>query len=266
MIRAHKTLLKLNNKQATFMAKSAGCARKSYNVVLDMWRNDYKAGLKPNIMSIKKKFNAIKGAEYPYLQEVSKWGNEAAILNLGRAYKNKFEGRSEFPRHHTKKKHNSFTIDGSVVKVEGNKIRLPKIGWLRMAERYRFADRLIKLNSVTISKKAGRWYVSINAEIKNNEANDNQVGSVGIDLGIKKAMTLSDGTVFENPQIEKRFRNRLRRDHRSLSKKRYKSKNWYKAQLRLQKTYHKIANVRNDFQNKATSAIANKYELIALED
>jgi putative transposase len=218
--------------------------------------------IKHNYYSIKKWFNAIKRKEYPFVYEVSKWACEAAIADLNNAFKKFYTKQNAHPTFHKKGIRDSFRIDGSVIKVCGNMLYLPKGLCLRMAEPLRYQPE--KIYNVTISKTANRWFVSIQCEIPESE---NQAeGATGIDLGISQHATLSDGTVFENIKLEHKYRRKLARTQRNLHRKEKGSKNRRKAQKRLSTIYWRMANKRNDNIHKFTSAVTAVYATICLED
>jgi putative transposase len=99
------------------LSKHCGVARLAYNVCLAKWNEDYENGVKPGYYSIKKWFNSIKKEPYPFVYEVSKWAAEAAVQDLDGAFRKMFNNQNEHPKFHKKGVHDSFRIDGSVVKV-----------------------------------------------------------------------------------------------------------------------------------------------------
>jgi putative transposase len=233
MKRAHKIRIYPNNKQQTILEKHCGCARLAYNICLAKWGEDYENGIKHNYFSIKKWFNSIKAIQFPFIYEISKWAPEAAIADLGAAFTKFFNKETDHPVFHKKGIRDSFRIDGSVIKIDGMYLCLPKGLRLRMSEALRYNPS--KIYNVTISKTAGRWFVSIQCEVPESE---NQAeGAVGIDLGINKHAVLSDGTVFENIGLEKKYRRKLARAQRSLHRKQKGSKNRRKARARLSTIY-----------------------------
>jgi len=262
MIRAHKIRIYPNNVQRTALQRHCGCARLAYNVCLAKWDEDYANEIRHNYFSIKKWFNSIKGEKYPFVYEVSKWACEAAISDLDGAFKRFFNKQNEHPAFHKKGIHDSFRIDGSVIRLDGHKLYLPKGLCLRMAEPLRYEP--IKIYNVTISKTANRWFASVQCELPEGE---NQAeGAVGIDLGINQHATLSDGTVFENIKVERKYRRQLAKAQRGLHRKQKGSKNRYKAQRRLATIYWRMANKRNDNIHKFTTAVTQKYAKVCLED
>ena len=262
MKRAHKIRIYPNNVQQTALLRHCGCARLAYNVCLAKWNEDYLGGIKHNYYSIKKWFNSIKREQYPFVYEVSKWVCEAAIADLGDAFSRFFSKQNERPTFHKKGIRDSFRIDGSVVKIDGHVLHLPKGLCIRMAESLRYEP--IKIYNVTVSKTAGRWFASIQCEVPESE---NQAkGAIGIDLGISRHATLSDGTVFGNINLERKHRRKLARAQRSLHRKQKGSNNRRKAQKRLSTIYWRMANKRNDNIHKFTTAVASVYETVCIED
>jgi putative transposase len=262
MKRAHKIRIYPNNRQRTLLEKSCGCARLAYNVCLAKWNQDYQSGIKHSYYSIKKWFNGIKQEKYPFICEVSKWAPEAAIADLNGAFKKFFAKHNDRPTFHKKGIRDSFRIDGSVVKINGNMLYLPKGLCLRMAEPLRYEPT--KIYNVTVSKTADRWFVSIQCEVPESE---NQVeGMVGIDLGVSQHAALSDGTVFENIKLERKYRRRLARAQRNLHRKQKGSNNRRKARKRLATVYWRMANKRSDNIHKFTTAVTATYATVCLED
>jgi putative transposase len=262
MIRAHKIRIYPNNKQATMPMKHCGVSRLAYNTCLAKQNADYTDGIKHNYYSIKKWWNSIKGERFPFVYEVSKWAAEAAIAGLGGAFKKLYGKQNAHPKFHKKGVHDSFRIDGNVIKTGGKLLKLPKRLNIRMAESLRYDAS--KIYNVTVSRTAGMWFASIQCEVPDSE---NQAsGEVGIDLGIKDLATLSDGTKYENPHVEKKYRKKIAYAQRRLHRRKKGSKGRRKAQNLLAKLYYKATCARKDYTHKFTSEVAGKYATVCLED
>lgn len=130
-----------------------------------------------------------------------------------------------------------------------------------------------KIGSVTVSEKAGRWYVSICVQEEQREPTQATGVVVGVGLGIKTLATCSDGRAFKNPKALRKKLTALKRASRVLSRKKKGSNNRYKAKQRLARMHARIANVRKDALHKATSSIVAKTKpeserphVIVLED
>jgi putative transposase len=148
--------------------------------------------------------------------------------------------------------------------VDEKRIRIPKLGWVRMRERLRFAGRIV---SAAVSRKAGHWYASITVETSDLSLPpaENQ-GAVGIDLGVSSLATLSTGETFAGPKALRASLARLRRLSRALSRKVKGSRNRAKAKLRLAKLHERIASIRRDGLHRLTTSIARRFHTIGIED
>lgn len=262
--RSHVIRLNPNNKQVTYFEKACGCQRFVYNWGLSAWKKSYEEGNKPTGRGLKKQFNGIKHTEYPWIAEVTKCVVDTAFENLNTAFRNFFRTKNgkTYPKFHKKGVKDSFTIDNTKFVVDGRKIRIPKLGWVRMTEELRFNGKIM---SATIKRRADRWFVSIAVEVA--DVSESQAsGVVGVDLGIKTLATLSDGTVFENPKTYYRYDKQLRRAQKSLSRKKKGSKNRAKAKLKLSKIHYRISCVVGDYIHKMVRHVANNYHTVVLED
>jgi putative transposase len=113
------------------------------------------------------------------------------------------------------------------------------------------------------------WFavININIEDKPIEApngNKNQV-TVGVDMGIKSMMVLSDGTIYENPKALRTHLKQLKRLQRSLSRKQKGSNNRKKAQAKVARKHYRITTIRKNAIHQATTEIVKKYDKIIIE-
>lgn len=256
--RAHKIRLIPSKTQENFLRQACGCARYAYNWGLALWNEQYKNGIKPNVYDIKKQWTASK-PDWAY--ESPKDSSLNAILNLGTAFRNFFNGTAEHPTFHKKGVKESFMINNDKIKLEGNRIHIPKIGNVKMRERLRFNG---KICSVTVSCDAGQWYVSIPVMIDADIQSPND-SIVGVDVGIKVLAIASDGTVCPNEKQFKKNAKKLKRLQRALSRKQKKSNNRQKALVRLQRLNKKLKDRRNDAIHKFTSRLAKSHGTAVIE-
>ncbi len=277
---AHKIELDPNNAQATYFARAAGCARVAYNWGLTEWKTQYERGLKPSEVDLRKLLNSIKEFEFPYMLEVTKNAPQQAIKDLGSAFQHFFRRckrtkpsqKPGFPKYKKKGQHDSFRADNgppskglNAVDVDGKRIKLAKVGWIRMRETLRFEGQI---KQAIISKKAGKWFVSILVEVVNlpKKVCKNQAAFVGADLGCKELAVLSNGDRIEGAKPHKALLARQRRLNKSLSRKKKGSANWKKAKEKLARLHYRIANIRRDAHHKLTTSIVERFGKIALED
>ena len=263
MLKTHKIALDTNNKQHRWFAQQCGYARFADNHALA----DFKAELNDdNFLSaaaLNKRFNVTKG-QHDWTKDMDQVvANKSIFDNLSAAIANWVSKRAKFPKFKGRGHKQSFTTNNQFVEVKGKKIRLPKIGWIKMFQELRFVGKIIK---VTISRTAHRWFVSITVETEGTEAVDNSTHPViGIDVGINTLATLSAGTKYDNPRPLKRYERKLKREQRKLSRKVPKSNNGYKQKLKVARIHYRVACIRNDAHHKATTDIVNRASGIAIE-
>ena len=280
MITVHKIALDPNNKQRTYFSKAAGVARFAYNWALAEWQRQHKAGEKPNEVKLRRELNALKRSQFPWMLEVTKAAPQQAIKNLGKGYAKAFKnvkiGRKRgkknpygFPVFKKKGVHDSFRADNgpdkkhpNAVEVEGKKVKLPVIGWIRMREKLRF-DGVIK--SAVVSREADRWFVALSIEVESQDTRS-AVAVIGVDLGVKDLAVVSDGRRFKASKSLKQNLRRLRRANKELSRRKKKSANWLKTKAKLAKIHSRISNLRKDCLHKATTDIVRSAGVIVLED
>jgi putative transposase len=268
---AHKIELDPTVAQAIYFAKACGVARFTYNWALAEWKKQYQEGKKPRESELAKQLNSIKAIEFPWMLEVTKTAPQHAILNLGSAYKRFFKKQGKYPRFKKKGNRDSFRADdgpkgkySDAVKIVGKEITLPRIGRVRMKQKLRFGNG--RIISVTVSRTAHKWFASITVEVEHTKPIRENQAVVGVDLGIKSLVVLSDGTVFENPKALMSNLNKLKRLSRSLSRKQKGSANRKKARMKLARLHYRISCIRKDALHKVTTFLTKKYTLIGIED
>lgn len=270
MLLVHKIALKPNNKQATYFKKSCGVARFSYNWALAQWKQEYESGGKPSEISLRKKLNAIKKTEFPWMQEVTKVAPQQAIKNLGSAFNRFFKNQGKYPKFKKKGIRDSFRADNGPAKIGENavqlinqKINLPRIGWIKLQEALRFEGQI---KSVTVSRQADKWFAAISVETNQLPHVRQNHASVGIDLGIKTFAQLSNGESFDGAKPHTQKLKRLKKLSRSLSRKKKGSRNYSKAKMKLSKLHTAIANIRVDYLHKTSTKIVLNHAKICIED
>jgi putative transposase len=212
--------------------------------------------------------------------EVTKCAPEQAFADLGVAFVNYWRMKKEgtqpklkhlrkdgeeagFP-HFKSKKHDrlSFYLANDKFSVDGQTLRVPKLGKVNMTEELRFVGKVM---SAVISYRAGWWFVSLSVEME-QDVPSHSGGVVGIDLGIKTLATLSDGEKFENQKHYRRNLERIIGLSKGLSRKVEGSQNWWKNAKKLAKAHYRAACQRQDALHKMTTHVARTYALVGLED
>lgn len=259
----HKIKLDPTCKQQTYFRKACGTARFAWNWALAKWEERYKNGGKTNALELKKEFNQLKDKEFPWVYEVTKYACQQPFIFLAKAFHAFFEKRAKYPKYKKKGIRDSFYIGGDQVKIIGKKVKIPNLGWIRLRESLRFEG---KINSVTISRTADYWFISVSVETKDKPAPCENQASVGVDLGIKALATFSNGQSIPNPQPLKQKLGRLGRLQRRLCRRQIGSHNRDKAKKEIAKLHYKIACTRQDNLHKLTSQLTSDYQNIVIED
>lgn len=264
-LQAYRFELKPNGEQQRLMRRFAGSCRHVYNKALALQQARHEAGeMKLGYAALCKALTEWKaGPETLWLNETPSQALQQALKNLERAYKNFFEKRADFPRFKKKGQSDSFRYPQGVKLDQGNsRVFLPKLGWLR----YRNSRGVLgEVKNATVSQSCGKWFVSIQTEREVDQPLP-QGEAVGIDMGIARFATLSDGSFIAPLNSFKQHQQRLARYQRAMSRKVKFSNNWNKAKANVQKIHTRIANARKDFLHKASCQISQNHAMIAIED
>lgn len=263
--RAYKTELDINNAQSTLLFKHAGVARFAWNWGLSRRIKEYKLfGKSSNYIEQSRQLNSEKKLSFPWMYEVSKCAPQEALRDLEKAFANFYAKKSNHPRFKSKKDGvNKFRLTGRVT-IKDNKIKLPRIGWLRLKERG-YLPLNVKINSVTVKEKANRWFVSVQTEEQVNVP-ENKGPAIGIDLGLKSFVVGSDGLKIEAPKPLLRSLKRLRKLSKRTSRKQKGSENQKKSKFKLARLHYRICCQRSDFLHKTTNKLAKTKSIIVVED
>lgn len=273
ILRAYKVQLDVNNKQQTLLLQHIGCARWAFNWALAKKKESFDKKEKiPNAIELHRELNKLKQSDVPWMYNSSKTSPQNALRDCDKAFQNfftrckkKVKGKKGFPKFKSKKNEKqSFRLDGAI-SVESDCIKLPRIGKLKLAEKD-YIPTDCKILSATISKRAGKWFVSVQVETPDRGHSNAKNEAVGIDLGIKTLATCSDGSTYENPKVLKKNLKRLKRKQKQLSRKKKGSKNYGKTKQKLAKLHYRISNIRKDCLHKITSKIIDENQVIVLED
>lgn len=167
-----------------------------------------------------------------------------------------------FPRFKPSSQYDSFTYPQGGYKLERNKLKLSKIGDVKI-KLHRPVEGKIK--TCTIIQKNGKYYVCLSAEVTGQQLPDCQE-QVGVDLGLRHLAITSDGEMFDTPKYLRKSEKRLKRMQRTVSRKKRRSNRRKKAVRILARIHEHVANQRKDYAHKLSRGLVNRYGLIAFED
>ena len=270
MYKAYKFRLYPNDIQTELINKILGCSRYTYNHYLDKMINN---GYTTSYNNIKDFTNTLR-YEAPFLQEIDNIIIHKSLYNLDDAFKRNFNQISGYPKFKSKYKRNSYntpaTYTGNYCNIEldlkSNKLKLPQLDWIKVRGYKNIKTINGRIRNATISKEpTGKYYVSILYEMYEKIPNSTPQSIVGIDLGVKKLLTLSDGITYDNNKYIDKYQKRIKRKQRELSRKEKGSKNYYKCKKELAILYSKLANARKYYTHKITKKITDNYDIITCE-
>lgn len=274
--RAIKYRLYPTTEQAVLFAKTFGCCRKVYNLMLAEKIESYKeTGKFAKVTPAKYK------TEYPFLKEVDSLALANTQLALQGAFRNCFDKtrktRNGFPKFksakHSRKAYTTNNQHGTVA-IIGNTIRLPKIGRVRaVIHRQPKADWILK--SATISQdRDGKYYAAVLFEYDDISSSYTAdiTNAIGLDYASDGLYVDDKGNIGSNHKYYRESQKKLAKEQRKLSrmvgskKGEIKSANYQKQQAKINKIYRHIANQRFDNLHKRSTEIANQYDVVCVED
>ena len=247
------------------MRRFAGCCRFVWNKALALEKETYEQDGKRhgynNLAGLLRDWK--KAEDTTFLADAHSQILQQSLKDLDRAYVNFFQKRAGYPRFKKRGEQDSFRYpQGFKLDEPNSRIFLPKIGWIRY-RKSRDTEGVAK--NVTVSLSAGKWYVSIQTEFE-QEIPTPKGGEVGIDMGIVRFATLSDGTYFEPINAFKTLRGKLAKLQKQFKNKTKFSKNWQKLKAKIGKLHHKISNIRKNHLHQISSAISKNHAIVYVED
>ena len=247
-------------------AKTFGCVQFIYNKMLGDRLDYYKeTGKKLNNTPAQYK------EDFPWLKEVDSLALANALMILNKAFNNFFRNRKHFGKPHFKSKktgHCSYSTNNQKgsVRLEGNKVKLPKVGWVKLCM-HRPLMKNSTIKTVTISRTpSGKCYISILVEYENQILPIMPNKFLGLDFAMHGLYVASDEDDANYPNFLRKAEKRLAQAQRKLSKRQKGSHNREKQRLRVAVLHEKIANQRRDFLHKKARNLVDKYDAIGIED
>jgi len=273
--RAYKTELDPNNGQASRFDTFAEARQFMYNVGLREWDRQYKRDMKPSAYKLKRQFTEAKQTVFagefdwssiPFAVQGEAFGA------LGDAFKHFFRrvknGQDPgYPRF--KKSADSFSVKNT--RVEHDRVRITHVGWVRLKERGYIptAESGKKFGTyATISKRAGRWFISV-LVYEDIVVPDNGRGDVlGIDLGLHHLIVTSDGDMFDKSTALKDAERKVGRLNKELARRKKGGKNWHKTKRKLQRAHYRVSTARKHWLHQISHELtANRRpSTIVIED
>lgn len=263
MKRAYKYKIKPTVKQQIMLSQFFGCARFIYNWGLDRKVETYKE-TKKNVtyLQLAKELTLLKHTEeYKWLNDCTNEALQQSLRCLDNAYTQFFKSKKGFPKFKSKKHSKDVCkfINSVHFDFEKNKVKIPKIGWMKLCHNQEFDLSTCKIGTLTVSRdKCGDYWCSIvvdDGKPNVSKAKIQEETAVGIDLGIKDFATLSDGTKYSNPKYFERGQRKLKKLQQKFARTEKTSKRHEEMRLKVARQHRKIANQRSDYLHKLSTDI-----------
>lgn len=268
--KAYKFRLYPNQEQKQLFAKTFGCSRAIWNMMLADKIKHYKE-TKETLYNTPAQYKK----KFPWLREVDSLALCNIQLNLQTAYKNFFQSGFGFPKFKKKSHRQSYKTNnnnGSIA-LENGHVKLPKVGWV-LVKAHRQINGIIKSATISMTP-TGKYYVSILCETEIAPlAKTNS--SIGVDLGISDFAILSTGEKIGNRRFLTQLSKKLAKEQKILSRralaakkanrKLSESNNYQKQRIKVAKIHEKIVNMRRDFLHKLSTNLIKNHDVICIED
>jgi putative transposase len=242
-----------------------GCCRFVFNHFLDQWISTYQEtgkGLSYNTCATQ--LPVLKLA-YAWLAEADSIALQSAVRHLADGFDRFYKKQNDAPRFKSRRNLvQSYTtrMTNDNIAIEGNCIKLPKLGWIRFAHSRTMEGRIL---SATVRRNANaNYFVSVVCEVHIGPL-PHAATSVGIDVGLKEFAVLSSGERIANPKFFRQYEKQLARWQRRMSRRTKDGSNWHKAKRKVARIHEKIANRRHDFLHKLTTRLIRENQTICLE-
>ena len=263
--RAYQYRFYPTSEQEHVLAHTFGCARYIYNWALRL-RTDayYKDHQRIGYHETSAQLTLLK-KQTPWLNEVSSVPLQQALSHLDRAFRNFFEGRTDYPTFKTKHGEQSASYVASAFRWDGKSLTLAKMNTPLDIHWSRSLPEGCKPTTVTVCKDtANRYFVSILVE-EEIKALPVVTKQVGLDLGLKSMVITSDGHTHGNPKFFAKDEKKLAKAQRRLTKKKQGSKNRTKQRVKVARIHANIADRRRDYQHKLSTQIIRENQTVCLE-
>lgn len=271
ILKAYKYRLEPTDVQAQRLRQMCGCARFVWNYGLAETQRILDAGQKlPSYAELCKMLTVVKGMpETAFLSEGYTDNLQQKLKDLHGAWKRCFDKRlsAEKPVFKRKSKGNDsirFVNFDKYCQLDRKRVKLPSgLGWVKFRQ-----SRAVegKIKNATVSQHAGGWYISFQVEIEVEQPAHPSTSAIGLDAGISKLATLSDGTIFEPVNSFKKNQAKLARLQRQLARMVKFSANWKKQKAKISRLHSHIANIRREYLHKVTTTISKNHAMVVIED
>lgn len=253
-------------EQEQVLNQTFGCTRYVYNHFLAERTAAFQSGSKMTYAQSDRELTVLKhDSEHLWLNDVSSIPTQQSLRDLQTAFSNFFTKRSNYPQFKNKGSNQSarYTGDSFKFEVRNQRLVVTKLGYLKV-KWSRYVS--VEPSSVTILRRpSGKYFVSLVVDVE--PALLPKTGNaVGIDFGITRLATLSNGEKVANPKYTYKYAQHLKRQQQVLSRKQKTSERYQRQKQRVAKIHEKIANSRQDVAKKLAWSLVSRFDTIYVED
>lgn len=266
--KAFKFRLEPNTTQCQVLSQIVGNCRFIWNKALSLQNESLEKTGK--IMKYKEVSANLKiwrrEEDTTFLSNTSFDSQQQKLRDLDRAFWDHFKKdlNRGLPRFKKKGRDDTFRCVGDKqYSLKDNKVRIPLAGWMKFRKSM---DIVGKPKNITVSRKAGRWYISIQTEYEVEARVHPCENIIALDQGVAKFAALSDRTFIEPLNSFRKHEIKLAKEQRKLSRKVKFSNNWKIQKTKISRIHEEIANVRRDFLQKESTRITNENQVVIMED
>ncbi|MGK5094448.1 transposase [Deltaproteobacteria bacterium TL4] len=264
VLKAFRFRLEPHSSQLKKLAQFAGCSRFVWNKALALQKGRLEQH--ESVLTYTQLASLLvewkKEEETSFLKDTHSQTLQQTLKALDRALWDGLKQEKGLPRFKKKGIHDSFSYPQGF-KFNGETVFLPKLGWVPFRQS-REIEGIPK--NVTVSRQGKHWFVSIQVALEIAEPQHPATAAIGVDMGIARFATFSDGESLKPLNSFKKLENKLAKEQKNLSRKVKFSNNWKKQKYKVTDIHIKIANTRKDFLHKASNDLSKNHAVIVLED
>lgn len=258
MLRVVKVRLYPTKQQETILSRHFGSVRFIYNFMLNKKIKEYEKGNKLSGYDLKKLLPIMKKEEFEWLKEIDSTALQSSVLNMDRAFQNFFKNGFGYPKFKSKH-HSTQSYQSTTAKLKDSKLYLPKVGLIKTKIH---REIIGKIKTVTVSYEANQYHGSILFEDGKKEiCGTNNGKSIGIDVGVTRFATLSNGSFIKPIVFDKEIK-KMKKAQKTLNRRKKDSANRAKAKKKLAKAHLKIRNKRKDFLHKESKKLSENQTIV----
>lgn len=272
--KAYRFRLEPDSNQRQALAKFAGARRWVWNRALSENKRLLEAGERTSTYAEMCRWITMwrQDLTTPWLAEVHVHVLQQGLRDQARALADYFRkagdsAKKAFPRYKKKGEGDSLRYPSGVrvesVRSGWGSVWLPKIGWVRYRASRPFEGTIAQ---TTVVREGDHWFITFQTKWECRTPTPSMLPTVGLDLGVARFATLSDGTVFDPVAAFGHVRARIARAQRKLARKERGSKNRAKQRRIYSRLRCRERRVRQDFLHKTSTAVAKRYGTVVMED